>query len=74
VHPGALLPDVGHLQHIGIQARLADSPAEGGLMEAGRAGRHHHPVQLVLGDVLLDLLLAYIGAGKLQVAGHGHAR
>jgi len=73
VHPGALLTDVGHLQHIGIQARLADSPAEGGLMEAGRAGRHHHPVQFVLGYVLLDLLLADVGAGELQVTGHGHA-
>ena len=27
----------------------------------------------MLGYVLLDLLLADVGAGELQVAGHGHA-
>ena len=41
-------------------------------MQARRAGGHHHAIKLKLGNILLDLLLADVGAGELQIAGYGH--
>jgi len=37
-----------------------------------RACGHDNAIQIVLGDILLDLLLADVGAGELQIAGYGH--
>ncbi|VVB71795.1 Uncharacterised protein [uncultured archaeon] len=62
VHPGALLPDVGHLQHVGIEASLRYGAAKGGLVQSRRACGDHNPVKLVFGYILLDLLLADVGA------------
>ena len=41
-------------------------------MQAGRAGGHHHAIKFKLCNIILDLLLADVGAGELQIAGYGH--
>ena len=68
VHPGAVLPDVGHLRHEGIEAGLGDALAERRLVQARRAGRHHDPVQTVLRDGLAHQGLARLRAHVLVVA------
>jgi len=72
MHPGALLSDVGHLQHVRIQACFDDGPAKGRLVQAWRAGGHYHAIKLELGNIFLDLFLADVGAGELQIAGYGN--
>ena len=72
-HPRALLADVGHQHEEGIETGLGAGPAEGGLVHARRARRHHHAVQPELGDVLLDLLLPGIRAHELVLARNHHA-
>ncbi|OPY51508.1 MAG: hypothetical protein A4E49_02224 [Methanosaeta sp. PtaU1.Bin112] len=41
-------------------------------MQSRRAGGHNHAIELEFGDILLDLLLADVGAGELQIASYGH--
>ncbi len=72
-HPGDLLADVGHLHQEAVQAGVLGGAAEGGLVQVGRAGRHHDAVQPQLADVALDQLLAGIGAHVLVVPGQGDA-
>ena len=48
--------------------------AEGVLVQERGAGCHHHPVQFVLFDVLLDQFLARIRAHVLVVARQDHPR
>ena len=58
VHPGAVLAQVGHLAQVGVEPGLGHGAAEGRLVHARRAGRHHHAGELVLLDGLLDHVLA----------------
>ena len=74
VHPGDVLADVDHLEEEGVQARLRRRVAERVLVQERRAGRHDDPVELVLADVLLDQLLAGVGAHVLVVARDDDAR
>ncbi len=72
VDPRALLPDVGHLKVVGVEAGVLDDVAEGDLVHAGRAGGDHHPGQAIVADVLADHLLTGVGAHVHVVAGHSH--
>ncbi len=57
-HPGDLLADRDHLEQVRVQAGALAGLAEGGLVQMGRAGGHHHAGQAQLLDVILDHLLA----------------
>ena len=72
VHPRVVFADIHHLEVVRIQAARLGRFAEGVLMQQRRARRHHNPVQVVFPDVLLDQLLARIGAHVLVGPGHGH--
>jgi hypothetical protein len=69
VYPGALVPDIGQLEKIGIEVGLIDGALEERLMGPWRAGRHHHPVQVVFLDGLFDLgkLLPYCFLPQTQI-------
>ena len=73
VHPGAVIADVGHLEEIAVQSDLADVLLEELLVRAGRARRHHHPVERVLLNAFLDLGQRVLRAGVEQVFRVGHA-
>ena len=72
VNPGHLLADVGHLEIVGVDAHLLDGGAKGGLVHPRRAGGDDDPVQVMVADVLLDHLLAGVGAHVHIVAGDDH--
>ena len=65
VRPGDMLAYVGHLEQVGIEARVGQQGAPGALVHARRAGRDHDTVQLVFLNVLLDARLSRSGAGVL---------
>ena len=71
VHPGALVADVGHLEEVLVETRLPDRLLEQGLVGPRRAGGDDHPVQAVLLDRLLDLLLGILRAG-VEIFVHVH--
>jgi hypothetical protein len=71
VHPGVLVADVGHFEQILVQARLADGLLKQRLVGARRARGHHHAVDLLLLDDLLDVVLVVLRAGE-QVVFHMH--
>ena len=54
VHPGAVFADVGHLAEERVEPGLLGGLAEGLLVHARAAGRHHHAVQPVLGDAFFS--------------------
>ncbi len=72
--PGALLPDVGHLHQVRIEAGAAAGPPEGRLVQLGRAGGHDDPGQTQLLNILLDELLARLGAHEPVMPADGYSR
>ena len=74
VHPGILVPDVGHLKQILVEAGLAQIVLEEGFVGPGAARSHHHPVELMLLDHLAHGRKAVGGAGEGVVVGIDHAR
>ena len=46
--PGALVADIGHLEEVLVEARLADGRPEEELVRPRRAGGNDHPVKVVL--------------------------
>ena len=52
VHPGALIADVGHLEEVLVETRLADRLLEQRLVGPRRAGGDDHPVEAMLLDRL----------------------
>ena len=48
MHPGTLVADVGHLEQIRVQTRLAQRFAEQRLVRPRRAGGHHDAVEPML--------------------------
>ena len=73
VHPGVLVPDVGHIEEVGVEAHLLDGLLEHGHVGPGGAGGHHHPVQVVLLDGVQDLVLGVGGAGEEVLVREDHA-
>ena len=71
-HPGYQLPNAGHLEEVGVYPPLLAGVAEGLFVHPGGAGSHHHPVEVVLLDVVDDELLAYVGTHELVVPGYHH--
>ena len=71
-HPGNLLANRGHLEHIGVDARPFACALKGLLMHAGGAGCHHHPIELIGDDVPLDHFLARVRAHELVILGNCH--
>ncbi len=67
MYPAALVPDVSHLEEVGVQPRVLQGLPEQRLVRAGRAAGDDHPVQVVLQDLLTYVLLGVLGAG-VQVA------
>jgi hypothetical protein len=63
VDPGALIADIGHFEEIAVEPCLANGVLEEGLMRPWGAGSDEHPVQSMLFDDLLHLLLSILGAG-----------
>ena len=72
--PGDVLADIGHFEHVAVEAGTFHGTAEGGLMHAGRAGSHHDAVEAVLLDGLHDVFLSGFGAGVHGVFGEDHVR
>ena len=70
MHPGVLVPDVGHIEEVGVEARLPDGFLEHGHVGPGAAGSHHHPVEFVFLDEIQDLALGVGGAGEQVLVGH----
>ena len=69
-----MLADVGHFEHVAVQAGALHRPAEGRLMDAGAARGDDHAVELVLVDGRLDGRLSRLGAGIHDVLGQHHIR
>jgi hypothetical protein len=57
-----MLPDIGHLHQVGIEAGLSDALAKGRLVESRTARSHYYSIQPVFEYVLLDLFLPGVGA------------
>ena len=64
VHPGILVADIGHLKEVLVQPGIDHGLPEQGLVGDGRAGRHHHPVELLFFDDLGHVHLGVLGAGE----------
>ena len=73
MHPGIMLADVDHVEEEGVQTSGLDRAPERMLVQQRGAGGHHHAVEPELLDVLLDHLLARVGAHVLVVARQGDA-
>ena len=70
--PRHMLADVGHFEHVAVEARAFHRAAEGRLMHARRTGRHHHAVEFVFVNGGLDGGLSRLGTGIHQVGRIGH--
>ena len=73
MNPRALLSDVGNLYHIGIQASLFTGFAEGVFVHSGRTGTHHNTSKTKLTHLLLNQILAGLGAHILIICGEHNA-
>ncbi len=72
--PGVLVPDIGHLEQISVQAACFQGLHEHRRMGFRTAGGDDHPVQFFLEDLVLDLGLGILAAGKEIVVGKDHSR
>ena len=61
-------------QEIGVEAVFSQQAPKGGLVELGGAGRHHHPVQSELMNILNYIPLTRLGAGVEMIPAHRHPR
>ena len=73
VDPGALLADVGDLDHIGVETCFFTGLAERLLVHSGGARTDDHAGQPVFVDLLLDHLLAGLGTHVLIIGGENNA-
>ncbi len=62
--PGALIPDIGHLEEVLVDTCISHRFLKQGLMGLRRAGANNDPVELVLLDCLGDSLLGILRATK----------
>ena len=72
VDPGIVVPDIGHLDEIFVQAGGDQGLLEKGLVGPGGAGGHHDPVEVVFRNPLGDEVLGVGGAGEEVVLHMGH--
>ena len=63
MYPGALVADIGHLEHVGVKPGGPQAVLEKGCVGEGRTTGHHHPVEVVLDDPFGDGLDRILGAG-----------
>ena len=69
VHPGILVPDVGHLEEVAVQARLFAVLLEEPFVGSGRAGGDDDPARVLFLDDLAHLDGRILGAGEEVVRG-----
>ncbi len=69
VDPGTLIPDIGHLEEITVEAGLPDRVLEERLMGSRSARGNNDPIQFVFFDDLLKQLLGILRAGVEIVIG-----
>ena len=62
------------LVDIGVGPGPDESLAEGGFMQTGGAGGHHHPIYQAAFEIFDDQFLAGIGAHEHIGPGHHHPR
>ncbi len=74
VDPGAVLPDVGHVQVVLVETGLSEGVAEERLQGPRRAGRDDDPIEAVLLDGVGDLLGGVRRAGEELIGGVDHVR
>ena len=72
VNPGTLIPDISHFEQVLVQPRLSNGGLEERFVGPWRTGRHDHPVEFMLRDHLLDMVLGVLGTGKKVVLGIRH--
>jgi hypothetical protein len=72
VHPGVLVPDIGHLKEVLVQAGLPDGLLEQGLMGPGEQEATTTRLRLCSSDHLLHLVLGVLGAGEQVVLHMDH--
>jgi len=73
MHPGAVFPDVGHFKQVRVKTGFLAGVAEGGFVETRGARRHHHPIQLMLYNILLQEGLPGVGAHIAIIFCYHHA-
>ncbi len=71
-YPGNMFADIGHFQHIRIQARPRYRAAEGVFVHTRGAGGHNHTVQMVFPYGLFNRFLPGFGTGVHGICGIGN--
>ncbi len=74
MHPGALVPDVGHFEQIRVQTRFPQGFAEQRLVRSRGAGGDHDAIEPVFMDHVLDVGQAGVGTGEHGVGRQNHVR
>ncbi len=64
VHPRVLVPEVDHLQEVGVEAAQAAGAAEGPFVSLGGASRYHRPRNVLLTHGIGDLHHLIASAAK----------
>jgi hypothetical protein len=72
VNPGAVLADVGHLEHVRVDPGPLARAAKGRLVHMGRARGHDDPINAKFFDVFFDQLLAQAGTHEFVIARDDH--
>ena len=72
MHPGTLVPDVGLLKEILVEAAIAQGFLKEGFMGTWGASGNHHSVEILLLDDIHQLSLGVCGAGEKVVLDKGH--
>jgi hypothetical protein len=70
MNPGALFPDIGNIEKVGIDPFFGKYVSKGRLMHPRRAGGDDHPVDGEITDILFDQILAGIGTEITVVTGN----
>jgi len=68
VDPGALVPNVGHLEQVRIETCPSQCFAEQGFVSLRRAGGHDHPVETVLANPIDQGVEGFGGACEHEVS------
>ena len=71
--PGALIANIGHFKEPRVESGFPERFLKKWFVGPGRTGGHHHPVELMLLDHLLDPLLGILRAGEEILFNKGDA-